>query len=256
MFLPRLIPVLLLKGKGLVKTVKFKDPTYIGDPINAVKIFNDLKADELIFLDITASKEERCIDFNIIKDIGDEAFMPFGVGGGISSLNQIEQIFKSGAEKVVINTNAVLNPNLIKEAAEHFGSQSIVVCIDVKKNIFGKYEVFIKDGYENTHLNPLDLALKMQDYGTGEIIINSIDNDGMMKGYDINLLKMICKSLEIPVVACGGAWKLEHLREAYYEGFAQSLAAGSMFVFHGPRKAVLINYPTKQEIMEVFNKWV
>lgn len=253
MFLPRLIPVLLLRGKGLVKTIKFKDPTYVGDPINAVKIFNDLKADELVFLDITASKEERCIDYKLVKDIGDEAFMPFGVGGGISNLEQIEEIFKAGAEKVIINTNAILNPDLVKSASEHFGSQSIVVCLDVKKNLFGKYEVYIKDGSENTHLNPVELALKLQDYGAGELIINSIDNDGMMKGYDINLIKIISKNVDIPVVACGGAWKLEHFKEAYYEGYAHALAAGSMFVFHGPRRAVLINYPSKKEIRELFN---
>lgn len=255
MFLPRIIPLLLLKGKGLVKTIKFKNPTYIGDPINAVKIFNDLKADELIFLDITASKEGRCVDYKLVKDLGDEAFMPFGVGGGISYLDQIEELFKAGAEKVIINTNAILNPDLVKKASEHFGSQSVVVCLDVKKNFFGKYEVYIKDGSENTHLNPIELALKMQNLGAGELIINSIDNDGVMKGYDITLIKMISTKLEIPVVACGGAWKLEHFKEAYYEGNAHALAAGSMFVFHGPRRAVLINYPSKKEIMEAFAKW-
>lgn len=253
MFLPRLIPVLLLKGKGLVKTIKFKDPTYVGDPINAVKIFNDLKADELIFLDITASKEGRCIDYNLVKNIGDEAFMPFGVGGGVSNLEQVEDLFKAGAEKVVINTNAILNPGLVKEASEHFGSQSIVVCLDVKKNLFGKYEIFIKDGSENTHLNPLEQALKMQDLGAGELIVNSIDNDGVMKGYDINLIKLISYKLEIPVVACGGAWKLDHFKEAYYEGNAHALASGSFFVFHGARRAVLINYPNKIEVKEIFN---
>lgn len=243
----------MLKGKGLVKTIKFKDPTYIGDPINAVKIFNDLKADELIFLDITASREGRCIDFKFVKDIGDEAFMPIGVGGGISTVQQIEKIFKSGAEKVVINTSAILTPNLIKDAAEYFGSQSIVVCLDCKKNIFGKYETYIKGGTENTHLNPLDLAVKMQDLGAGEIIVNSIDCDGMMKGYDLYLIKSISKRVEIPVIASGGAGKLEHLKEAYFEGYASALAAGSMFVFHGPRRAVLINYPSKKEIREIFN---
>jgi cyclase len=253
MFLPRIIPVLLLKGKGLVKTIKFKDPTYVGDPINAVKIYNDLKADELVFLDITASKEGRCIDVNLVKDIGDEAFMPFGVGGGISGLNQMEELLKAGAEKVIINTNAVLSPHLVRLAAEHFGSQSIVVCLDVKKTIFGKYELYIKGGTVNTHLDPVDFALKMQDMGAGEIILNSIDNDGTMKGYDIALLKNVSDRLEIPVVACGGAWKLEHLADAYFEGKAHALAAGSMFVFHGPRRAVLINYPSKSEIMEVFS---
>jgi len=253
MFLPRLIPVLLLKGKGLVKTIKFKDAVYVGDPINAVKIFNDLNCDELIFLDITASRDNRCIDYKLVKDIGDEAFMPFGVGGGISKLNQIEEILKAGAEKVILNTNAILNPKLVKEAAEHFGSQSIVVCIDVKKNIFGKYEVYIKDGLENTRLNPLDIAIKMQELGAGEIIVNSIDNDGVMKGYDISLIKMISEILDIPLVALGGAGNLEHMKEAYFKGKAHALAAGSIFVFHGQRKAVLINYPSKKEIANVFN---
>ncbi len=252
MFLPRLIPVLLLKGKGLVKTIKFKDPIYVGDPINAVKIFNDLKADELIFLDILASRENRSIDVNLVKDIGDEAFMPFGVGGGISNLNQIENILKFGAEKVVISTNAVLNPNLIKDAANHFGSQSIVVCLDIKRNLFGKHEVYIKSGTINTHLTILEFAKKIEDFGAGELIINSIDNDGTLKGYDITIIKKITDILSIPVVPCGGAWKLEHLREAYFEGGAHALAAGSMFVFHGPRRAVLINYLTKKEVREIF----
>jgi len=252
MFLPRLIPVLLLKGKGLVKTIKFKDPSYIGDPINAVKIFNDLKADELILLDIMASKENRCIDFNLVKDIGDEAFMPFGVGGGISNLEQIEQLLKFGAEKVIINTNAILNPDLIKNASNHFGSQSIVVCLDVKKSLFGKYELFIKGGSVNTHLNLLDTAKKMEDLGAGELIINSIDNDGTLKGYDIQAIRLLSENLAIPIVCLGGAWTLEHLRQAYFEGKAHALAAGSFFVYHGPRRAVLINYPTKVEIKNIF----
>lgn len=252
MFLPRLIPVLLLKGKGLVKTIKFGAPRYIGDPINAVKIFNDLKADELIFLDITASKEDRSINFNLVKDIGDEAFMPFGVGGGISNLNQMEEIFKSGAEKVILNTVAILKPDIIKKGSEYFGSQSIVVCLDVKRNILGKYELYIKDGSINTHLDPVEVASNMQDNGAGEIILNSLNNDGLMKGYDIYLIKTVSKKLVIPVIACGGAGNLSHFRTAYFEGGAHGLAAGSLFVYHGPRNAVLVNYPNKREISEIF----
>jgi len=252
LFLPRIIPVLLLKGKGLVKTLKFKDPRYIGDPINAVKIFNDLKADELIFLDITASKENRTISADLVKNIGDEAFMPFGVGGGISSLEKIEELFKSGAEKVVFNTNAFLNISLIEEAARIFGSQSIVVSIDVKKSIYGKYQCYIKGGTENTNYNPVDFTRVVQEHGAGEIIINSIERDGTMLGYDIKLIKIISDNVNIPVVACGGAGSLKHLKEAYYDGKAHALSAGSMFVFHGPRKAVLINYPSKKELFDYF----
>lgn len=253
MFIPRIIPILLLKGKGLVKTVKFKEPKYIGDPINAVKIFNDLKADELIFLDITATKEKRCVSVELIKDIGDEAFMPFGVGGGISTIGQIEQILKAGAEKVIINTNAIINPALIEQAAKIFGSQSIVVSIDVKKSFLGKFKVVIKDGTENTKLNPADAAKRVEDLGVGEIIINSIDNDGTMNGYDLKLIKSIVEQVSVPVVACGGAGNLAHLKDAYTSGNAHSMAAGSIFVFHGPRRAVLVNYPSKMEIIKLFN---
>jgi len=254
MFLPRVIPVLLLKGKGLVKTVKFKDQKYIGDPINAVKIFNDLKADELVFLDIMASKEGRTVSVDLVKDIGDEAFMPFGVGGGINDIKQIELLLKAGAEKVVINTNAVLKPGLVEEAAKIFGSQSIVVSLDVKKSLFGKYGCWIKDGSENAKIDPIEFAKKAEDLGAGELIINSIDLDGMMTGYDIELIKSIADIVSVPVVACGGAGNLEHLKEAYFDGNAHALAAGSMFVFHGPRRAVLINYPSKSELKQLFNK--
>lgn len=252
MFLPRIIPVLLLRGKGLVKTVKFKDPKYIGDPINAVKIFNDLKADELVFLDITASKERRTISVDLVKDIGDEAFMPFGVGGGISNVEQIEQLLKAGAEKVIINTQAILNPKLNEEAAKIFGSQSIVVSVDVKKSLFGKYEVWVMDSSINTKKDPVNYVKEIEEHGAGELIVNSIDLDGMMTGYDIKLLGNISSKVSIPVVACGGAGNLKHLKEAYYKGNVHALAAGSIFVFHGPRKAVLINYPDKQELKELF----
>lgn len=252
MFLPRIIPVLLLKEKGLVKTIKFKNPRYIGDPINAVKIFNDLKADELIFLDITASKEGRCVSEELVKDIGDEAFMPFGVGGGICNIKQIELLLKVGAEKVILNTHVHKNPKFVEESAKIFGSQSIVVCLDVKKSFFGKYEIWTKSGTENTKQNPLDRAKEFERSGAGELIINSIDCDGTMTGYDIELINSISNAVSIPVVACGGAGKLEHLKQGYLEGNAHALAAGSLFIYHGERRAVLINYPDKQELQELF----
>ena len=253
MFLPRIIPVLLLKGKGLVKTVKFKNPRYIGDPINAVRIFNDLKADELVFLDITASKENRTINLDLVKNIGDEAFMPFGVGGGIKTISQIEEILKAGAEKVILNTNAFLKPELIKESSEYFGNQSIVVSVDVKKNMFGKYQVFIKGGSKRVNVNMQEYIKKIESLGAGEIIINSIDNDGKMNGFDIELIKIVSQSVNIPVVAIGGAGSLQDFKNAYLGGKAHAIAAGSFFVFHGPRKAVLINYPSKNELKELFN---
>lgn len=252
MYLPRIIPVLLLKGKGLVKTVKFKAPRYIGDPINAVKIFNDLKADELIFLDITASKENRSISADLVKDIGDEAFMPFSVGGGITDVEQIEQILKAGAEKVVMNTQAFLNPKLVEQAAKYYGSSSVAVSIDVKKSMLGKYQVWIKDGSLNTKQDPYSFAKTMENAGAGEVIINSIDLDGTMNGYDIGLINNIANNISIPLIACGGAGDLKHLKEVYDNGNASALAAGSMFVFHGARNAVLISYPSKKEIKQLF----
>jgi len=253
MFLPRIIPVLLLKGKGLVKTVRFKKPRYIGDPMNAVKIFNDLKTDELVFLDITASKENRTISVDLVKDIGDEAFMPFGVGGGVNSIDHIESLLKAGAEKIILNTSAYNNIQLVKEASNIFGSQSIVVALDVKKTFFSKYECWIRDGSENTKSLPVELAKRAEDLGAGELIINSIDLDGLMTGYDISLIKSISDIVSIPVVACGGAGNLEHLKTGYFEGNAHALAAGSMFVYHGPRNAVLINYPSKEDLKKLFN---
>lgn len=253
MFLPRIIPVLLLKGKGLVKTVQFKNPRYLGDPINAVRIFNDLKADELVFLDITASVEERSILSSLIRDIGDEAFMPFGVGGGFKDLPEIELALKSGAEKVILNLVLHRNPAVVSEAVKNFGSQSIVASIDAKKSFLGKYQVMIQSANSKTGRNPVEMAKIAEDLGCGEIIINSVDQDGMMKGYDLELVKSVAESVHIPVVACGGAGSLDDLFKVCDEGKAHAAAAGSLFVYHGTRKAVLINYPGKKEVMETFN---
>ncbi|MBI68481.1 MAG: imidazole glycerol phosphate synthase subunit HisF [Phycisphaerae bacterium] len=253
MFCPRIIPVLLLKKNGLVKTVKFGSTRYIGDPINAVKIFNDFEADELIFLDIDATKQKKCISKTLVKDLGDEAFMPFAVGGGIQELGQIENLLKAGAEKVILNTSAYLNPKFIREACDNFGSQSIVVSIDVKKNVFNQNTVRIKSGTFNTKHNPVEYAKNIENFGAGEIMITSINRDGIMKGYDIDLIRSISESVKVPVIACGGAGNIEDLKNAYYDGKATALAAGSLFVYHGQRKAILINYPNKKEIVKIFN---
>ena len=248
MFRPRIIPVLLLKNKGLVKSKQFKDFNYIGDPINAVRIFNDLKADELVFLDITATKEKRLISLDFVRNVGEEANMPFAVGGGIRTIQNIQDIIGAGAEKVVINTFAAENPYFIKEASDTFGSSTITVCIDVKKKLFGKVQTWIVSGTKSTGYSPVEFTKLMEEKGAGEIIIQSIEKDGMMKGYDIELIKNISESVTIPVVALGGAGNLNHLKEAYIDGFANGLAAGSIFIYHGKSNGILVNYPSKSEI--------
>lgn len=248
MFRPRIIPVLLLRGQGLVKSVEFRNHRYIGDPINAVKIFNDLKADELVFLDILASKEKRTISLDFVKKVGEEANMPFAVGGGINSIQGIQEIIGAGAEKVIINTQAARNPEFIRQAAEAFGSSTIVVCIDVKKKLFGKEKTWILNGSESTGYSPEEFAKMAEEKGAGEIIIQSIERDGRMIGYDIDLIRSISENIKIPVVALGGAGKMNDLREAFKKGFANGLAAGSIFVYHGTRNGILINYPDAAEI--------
>lgn len=249
MFRPRIIPVLLLKNKGLVKSKQFKDFNYIGDPINAVRIFNDLKADELVFLDITATKEKRLISLDFVKNVGEEANMPFAVGGGVRSIKDIQDIIGAGAEKVVINSYAVENPDFIREATENFGSSTIVVCIDVKKKLFGKVQTWTISGTKSSGYTPVDFAKLMEEKGAGEIIIQSIEKDGMMTGYDIELIKEISKAVTIPVVALGGAGNMSHLKQAYTEGFVNGLGAGSIFVYQGKNNGVLINYPDKSEFI-------
>ena len=248
MFRPRIIPVLLLQGNALVKSKGFKDFRYIGDPINAVKVFNDLKADELVFLDIEATKEKRTISTELVRQVGEEANMPFAVGGGIKNLDEIQNIIAKGAEKVIINTCAVENPKFIREASDNFGSSTIVVCIDVKKKFFSGEVVWRNSGSKSSKYSPKDFAKIIEENGAGEIIIQSINKDGTMSGYDLDLVKEISTAVAIPVVALGGAGNLEHMIEAYKKGFASALAAGSLFVFQGPNKGVLINYIEKSDL--------
>jgi imidazole glycerol-phosphate synthase subunit HisF len=253
MFRPRVIPVLLLKDKGLVKSVQFKNHRYVGDPINAVKIFNDLKADELVFLDITATQAKRTIPLDFVHRVGDEANMPFAVGGGIQTIAHIKAIINAGAEKVIINSYAVENPDFIRAAAEEFGSSTIVVSIDVKKKFLGKKQVYTVAGTKATGMLPTTWAKTMEEKGAGEIIINSVDRDGTMEGYDIELIREVSEAVEIPVVAAGGAGRLEDFPAAIRSGYASAVAAGSLFVFHGPRKAVLVNYPASEQLTKLFN---
>lgn len=255
MFRPRVIPCLLLRGGGLVKTVNFRNPTYIGDPINAVWIYNRQEADELIFLDITASKEKRCVSSDLVKKIGKEAYMPFAIGGGITTFEQAKKLMTEGAEKIVIGTASVTNPSVIAKIADVFGSQSVVVSIDVKKNFWGEYEVFIFAGSKSAKIDPVLHAKNVEKLGAGELLVNSIDRDGTMRGYDTRIVKMISEAVSIPVIACGGAGKLEDFRKAVIQGGAQAVAAGSLFVFQGSRRAVLINYPEKTELEKIFKTY-
>jgi len=245
----RVIPVLLLHNAGLVKSEKFRNYRYVGDPINAVKVFNEKEIDEIVVLDIDASRDKRGPDMSMIKDIAGEAFIPLAYGGGISTVDEIKRLFYLGIEKVVLNYQAFANPSLITEAAKLVGSQSVVASIDIKRNVFGKYKVYVKNGTESTGMDPLTYALKMQEYGAGEIFLNSIDRDGTYEGYDLNAVRDISRKLAVPLIACGGASTIEDFGKAIQAG-ASAVAAGSIFVFRRPHNAVLISYPSQKELKE------
>jgi cyclase len=244
----RVIPVLLLHNRGLVKSVKFKNYKYVGDPINAVKIFNEKEVDEICILDITATKQKKQPDITHITEIVSEAFMPLSYGGGVSNLEQAEKFFYNGVEKIVLNYSAAHRKNLIGEIADRYGSQSVMASIDYKTNWLGKTSVYTLNGSEDVKTHPVDKAKKMQDCGAGEIILNSIERDGTYKGYDLPMIEKVSKAVNIPVVACGGASSVEDFRKAVDAG-ASAVAAGSMFVFQRPHNAVLISYP-KQETLK------
>ena len=247
----RVIPCLLLKGRGLYKTVKFANAKYVGDPVNAVKIFNEKEVDELLLLDITATHENREPNYELIADIAGECFMPLGYGGAVTSLEQIRKLHRMGVEKVSMNTAAFNDRRLVQESCDVFGSSSIVAAIDVKKSFLGKYEVWTHGGRINTKEDPVRYAEELARLGVGEILVNSIDRDGVMGGYDVALLKRITAAVDTPVIACGGAGTLEHIREAVTQAHVSAAAAGSLFVFHGKHRAVLINYPTQLQLEAV-----
>lgn len=248
----RVIPCLLLRNLGLVKTIKFKNPKYLGDPINIVKIFNDKEVDELVFLDITATVEKRKPPFDLLSKITSECFMPVCYGGGVRTLEDMKALFSLGIEKVAVNSCAVENPTFIRAAAEIFGSQSVIISIDVKKNLRGRYEVFTHGGRKNTGLDPVKLAAEMESHGAGELLLTSIERDGTMQGYDLNLIKQVSGTVGIPIVACGGAGKVSDLADAVNKGGASASAAGSLFVFQGPHRALLISYPSSKEQKNLF----
>jgi imidazole glycerol-phosphate synthase subunit HisF len=247
----RVIPCLLLRNGGLVKTVKFKSPRYIGDPINAVRILNDKEVDELVFLDIGATSGGSGPNFELLADIASEAFMPFGYGGGITSIDQVKRLYALGVEKVIINTAAADTPSLVSEAAALAGCSGVVVSMDVRRDWRGKYSVCIKSGERDLKRDPVSYAKEMERLGAGEILLNAIDRDGTMDGYDLELIRTVSEAVSVPVVASGGAGNLHHFLSAVKEG-ASAVAAGSMFVFHGKHRAVLITYPEYEELEKLF----
>jgi cyclase len=251
MLMPRVMPCLLLKNGALVKTVKFKDPGYIGDPINAIRIYNEKEVDELIFLDITATVEKREPSYKILSEIASECFMPVTYGGAVRDVETIRKILGLGIEKVAINSYAIENPEFIRAAADKFGSSTIVVSIDVRKKMFGRYEVFIHGGKKSTGLDPVEFASAMEAMGAGEILLTAIDRDGTQEGYDLDLIKKVTEAVNIPVVACGGAGKIDDFRLAVKEAGASACAAGSMVVYFGRNRAVLITFPEREKLEEV-----
>ncbi len=244
---PRIIPTLLIDNRKLVKTIRFNHPNYLGDPINAVKIFNEKLADELCILDI--SKNRKDIDYSFLHDLATEAFMPLSYGGGITSVDQVKKLFKIGFEKVTINSGLFFDPSMVQAAVKYAGSQSIVASIDIKETLLHRKRCFICNGSRNTRVAPIDMARKAEELGVGEIFLNSIDRDGMMNGYDLDMIHELSSALSIPMIACGGAGSLEDIKRAIDVG-AQAVAAGSIFVYYGAKKAVLINYPTETELSE------
>lgn len=244
----RVIPVLLLRNGGLVKTRAFKEPKYVGDPINAIRIFNDKEVDELVLLDIAATRERREPSFSTIADVASECFMPLAYGGGITSVEQARRIMKLGVEKVVLNSAAWRQPEVLRDASREFGAQAVVASIDVRRKLFGRYEVFVENASQATGVDPVDYARRMQDLGAGEILLNAVDRDGTMRGYDIDLVAKVAAALDVPLIAAGGAGKVEDFGAAIRDGGAAAVAAGAMFVFHGPHRAVLITYPARAEL--------
>lgn len=255
MLRPRIIPCLLIQDSGLVKTTNFKDAKYVGDPINAVKIFNEKESDELIVVDIDATVRNKEPNYKQIALLAAECRMPLCYGGGIKTAEQAKKIISLGVEKVAISSAAIERPELISEVAEAIGSQSVVVVLDVKKRFLSKtYDVWTHNGTKNTKLNFLDVAQLVQEKGAGEIVVNSIDHDGMMKGYDMPLVTALREAVRIPMTVIGGAGSLSDFKKVIDECGIVGVAAGSFFVFKGAYRAVLISYPTPEQKRELFNK--
>lgn len=244
----RVIPTLLLKDEGLVKTVKFKNPKYIGDPINTVRIFNELEVDELLFLDILASPNKLSPQFKILTEIANECFMPLSYGGGIRDFDTAKLIFDIGFEKVVLNSITHENVDLVTKLSEHYGSQAIVASIDVKQNLWGKYEVWTNNGKKNTKKNPVEWAQRLEELGIGEILLTSIDKEGTWSGFDLNLVENLTKSIKVPLIANGGGGSIEHIADVVKKAKASAVGLGSMVVYQQKDMGVLVNFPNKSEL--------
>jgi cyclase len=246
----RVIPALLLKNGGLVKTTKFKDPKYVGDPINAIKIFNEKQVDELMVLDITASKEGREPNYGLIEQFAGECFMPLAYGGGIHSVEQAQRLFSSGVEKICLQSSALENPKLVTQLADRFGSQSIMVSVDVKRNWLGNPLVYQAKDMKTMSTNWLGLMRQLVQAGAGEVLLNAVDKDGTLSGPDLDLIQKASKAIEVPLIAVGGISSLTDIRDAVRSG-ASGVAAGAFFVYYGPHRAVLITYPHYEELKKL-----
>ena len=247
----RVIPCLQLIGNSLVKTVKFKNPNYIGDPINTVRIFNELEVDELCFLDIRATLEKRAPDFEILKQIADECFMPLAYGGGVKDAGTAQRILSIGFEKIILNSKIYETPHIISEIAAHSGVQSVVASVDVKKNIWGKYQVCSNDGTKNEGKDLTTWVKELEQLGAGEILLTAMDKDGTWEGFDIDMIKSVTSSVSIPVIANGGAGNLSHIGDAVKNGKASAIALGSMVVYQQKGMGVLVNFPDKDNLNDI-----
>jgi len=248
----RIIPVLLLKNRGLYKGTKFKNHTYVGDPINTVKIFNDKEVDEMLIFDIEATIRQKSIDFEYLKEVVSEAFMPIGYGGGIRTVEDARNLFAIGIEKIALNTQAFENKTLVQDLVKTFGSQSVVISLDIKRTLSGP-AVFIRNGTTKAFDSVINAAKLMESLGAGEIILNDIDRDGTRSGYNLSYVKEITINVKIPVIICGGAKDIEDFKKAKQFG-AHACAAGAMFVYHGPHRAVLISYPKYNDLRKVLEE--
>ncbi|MFV8352520.1 AglZ/HisF2 family acetamidino modification protein [Flavobacterium sp. XS2P14] len=252
MLRPRIIPSLLIHDNGLVKTVNFKNPKYVGDPINAVKIFNEKAVDELAIFDIDATVLEKEPNYGLIERLASQSMMPLCYGGGVKTVEQAQRIFSLGIEKIALSSAVLNNPKLITEISDRVGAQSVIVVLDVKKKLLGGYEVYTHNGKKATGINPFKFVEEAQKLGAGEIVINSIDKDGVMKGYDLDLIDKVREKITLPMTVLGGAGSLSDIEKVIDQHGVIGVAAGSLFVFKGPYKAVLINYPTQLEKNRIF----
>jgi imidazole glycerol-phosphate synthase subunit HisF len=250
----RVIPCLLLQDAGFYKTVAFEQPVYLGDPVNVLRIFNEKEVDEIVIFDITAARTRRAPNFELLAELAGECFMPLAYGGGVSSVTHAKRLLSIGFEKVSINTAALDHPELITELSELIGSQSVVVCIDAKRTFLGGWNVYADGGQRRLKLTPAEWAQRVEQLGAGEIVIQSIERDGTMRGYDVGLINDVSSVVSIPVVAVGGAATVSDFAKAVNVGGASACAAGAMFVFQGRHRAVLINVPTRQEIDSVLSR--